>query len=155
MRVAVQFCLIGFERGPVDKSGMMVADQNEPLVHRQMTHALADRTVLIDITLTPGLAISISAGIDRISKYIVNRCVSRRNPPDLTVGPVLVRERQPFGLKPQPHAARRAKFGKTVEDGANRAGDRLVGMHPHLAICFTPNEADRQTATQFSRVRPC
>src|SRR4051794_11254698 len=104
MCVAVKFCLIGFERGPVNESRMMITDKNEPLVHRQMTHALSDRAVLIDVALTPGLPVAISSGIDRVSKYVVNRCVSRCNPPDVTVGSILVRERQPFGLKPQPYA---------------------------------------------------
>ena len=61
----------------------------------------------------------------------------------------LQREGQAFGAKPEPDAARRAEFGEALEDGADGAGDRFVGMEQNFAIPFSPNEAHGQSAAQF------
>ena len=59
------------------------------------------------------------------------------------------RKRQTLGAEPEPNAACRAEFGKTLEDRADGAGDRFIGMEQDFPILFSPNETDRQSPTQF------
>jgi hypothetical protein len=53
-----------------------------------------------------------------------------------------------------PHApdwrGRRIKLGEALQDGADRAGDSLIGIKQGLTILFSLNQADRQSAAQFA-----
>ena len=75
--------------------------------------------------------------------------VSGLNPKNLPTG-TLVRKQQTFGLKPKPHLAGRAQFGKLLEHGADCARDGLIGMEDHLALAFAPKQSYRQTTSEFS-----
>src|SRR5208337_4102806 len=115
---------------------------------REVTQAFFDGAVIINVTFTPGLAVGVSASIHRIGQDVVDRRVSRGDPTDLARGPLLQRERQLFGAKPEPDAASRTEFGKTLKDRMERPGDGLVGMKADLAIAFSPHEAHGQPAAQ-------
>ena len=63
------------------------------------------------------------------------------------------REGELLGDEPQPDTAHRPEFGEPLEDGANGACDRFVGMQTDLAIAFAPDKPDRQPAAQLSARR--
>ena len=151
--VGVEPRLIGLEGGPIDEAGMMIRDENGPLIHRKMTHSFLDGAVFIDVAFVAGLAVGVSASIHRIGKDVVECSVGRRDPADRARqagGRRLQREGQAFGAEPEPDAARRAEFGETLEDRADGAGDGFVGMEQNFAILFSPDEADGQSAAQFA-----
>ena len=75
--------------------------------------------------------------------------VTQRIGPGMASGRSLQRKRQAFGAEPEPDPACRAELGEALEDRADGAGDGLIGMEEDFTILFSPNEADRQTATQF------
>src|SRR6185295_5605786 len=102
----------------------------------------------------------------RIGKDVMKRGVGWSYPLDgagQTGRQDLQREQQAFGPEPEPHAARRAELGETFEHGADSVRDAFVGMKQNLAVLFSPDEADGQTAAQFaarcfvadSAVEPC
>ena len=151
--VGIEPRLVGLEGGPIDEAGMMVRNEDRPLIHGKMPNPFSDGAVFIDVAFVPGLAVGVSASIHRIGEDVVECGVSRRDPTDRTRhtgGRRLQRKRQTFGTEPEPDAARRAEFGKTFEDRADRAGDGFIGMKQDLAILFSPDEAHRQSAAQFA-----
>ena len=75
--VGVEPCLIGLKRGPIDETGMMVGNENRPLIHRQMTNAFPDGALFIDVAFVFGLAVRVSASIYRIGKDVVQCGVVR------------------------------------------------------------------------------
>jgi hypothetical protein len=79
--------------------------------------------------------------------------VGRLDPDDVgaaQVGGRLQRKLQLLLAKPQPHPAHRPGHGEPLEDRGDHAGDRLVGMPADLAVGLTPDQPDRQPATQFA-----
>src|SRR5438552_908515 len=151
--VGVEPCLIALKGGPIDEAGMMVQDENGPLIHGKMPNPFSDRTVLIDVAFVFGLAVSVSASIHRIGEDVVECGVSRSDPADRTRHTRRRRlkwKRQTLGAEPKPYAACRAEFGETLEDRADGAGDGFIGMKQDLTILFSPDEAHRQSATQFA-----
>ena len=72
--VGIEPRLVGFEGGPIDEAGMMVADENGPLIHGQMPHPFPDGAVFIDVAFVAGLAVGVSASIHRIGQDVVE-CV--------------------------------------------------------------------------------
>ena len=100
----------------------------------------------------PGLAVGVGAGIGRVGQYLVNRMIRRRDPADGAVVQAQ-RECELLGDEPQPDSAHRPEFGEPLEDSANGACDRFVGMQPDLAVALAPDEPDRQTAAQLSARR--
>src|SRR6266581_4423829 len=139
--VGVEPCLIGLKGGPIDEAGMMVQDENGPLIHGKMPNPFSDRAVLIDVAFVFGLAVSVSASIHRIGEDVVECGVSRSDPADRTRHTRrrgLQGKRQTFGAEPEPDAARRTELGETFEDRADGAGDCLIWMKQNLAILFSP-----------------
>src|SRR5262249_20304590 len=106
-----------------------------------------------DVPLTARSAIDVGASIYRIGEHVVKRRVRRRDPADAIDTVSLQRERQPFGAEPEPHLARRAEFGETGEDGADRADHRFVGVEPNLTVVVAPHETDWQAAAQLAAGR--
>src|SRR5664279_5108166 len=144
--------LIGLKAGPVDKAGMMLGNENGPLADGQMSHSHFDAAVFIDVAFAPGLAIGVSASINRIGQDVVQRGVGWSDPADrtrLARGSMLQRKGQAFGAKPEPHAPRRTELGEALEDGADGAGHRFVGMEQDFTIGLSPYETHGQTATQL------
>src|SRR6266700_6175137 len=122
--VGVEPCLIGLKGGPIDEAGMVVLDENGPLLHGKMSNPFSDRAVLINIAFVAGLAVRVSASIHRIGEDVVERGVSRSDPADRTGHTRRRRlqwKRQTIGAEPEPDAARRAEFGETFEDRADGA----------------------------------
>ena len=150
--VGIEPRLIGLKGRPIDEAGMMVRDENGPLIHGQMPHPFSDDAVFIDVAFAPGLAVGVSASIHRIGQDVVECGVSRSDPADRARhagGRRLQRKGQTFGTEPEPDPARRAEFGEALEDRADGAGDGLIRMKQDFAILFSPNEAHRQAAAQF------
>ena len=129
---------------------MMFRDEYAPFFDGQMTHALLDSALLIDIAFRTALAVSVSAGIHRIGQYVMNRGVSGNNPANLAIRPILQREGWSFRTQPKPDAASGAEFGKTFEDRANRSGDRFIRMEQDFTIGISPDETHGQTAPQLA-----
>jgi hypothetical protein len=46
--VGIEPCLIGLEGGPIDEAGVVLGDENRPLLEGKMTHPLLDGAVFID-----------------------------------------------------------------------------------------------------------
>src|SRR6266849_2140434 len=102
--VGVEPRLVGLKGGPIDKAGMMVWDENGPLIHGKMTHPLLDDTLFIDVTFAAALTVSVSASIHRIGQDLVECRVGRSDPADrarLARGSVLQWKEQAFGAKPE------------------------------------------------------
>src|SRR5260370_17948358 len=137
--VGVEPCLIGLKGGPIDKAGMMVLDENGPLLHGKMSNPFSDRAVLIDVAFVAGLAVRVSASIHRIGEDVVECGVSRNDPADRTrhTGRRRLKlKRQTFGTEPKPYAARRAKFGETRKDRPHAARSRFIRMQQTVTIRF-------------------
>ena len=151
--VGIQPRLVGLVGRPIDEAGMMLGNEDGPLRDGQMTYALPDGAVFIDVAFIPGLAVGISASIHRIGQNVVDCGISRSDPTDgahPTSGRLLQWQRQSCGAKPEPHAACGAELGEAFEDRADGAGDRLVRMKQDFTILFSPNETHRQSAAQFT-----
>src|SRR6202023_1102265 len=151
--VGIEPRLVGLKRSPIDEAGMMVRDEDCPLIHGKMPNAFPDGAVFIDIAFVASLAVRVSASIHRIGENVVERSISRRDPADRTRHTRRRRlqwKRQTFGAEPEPHAARRTELGETFEDRADGAGDRLIRMKQDLAILFSPDEAHRQSTAQLA-----
>ncbi len=52
--------MIGLVGGPIDKTGMMVFNENSPLIHGKVSRAFLDGAVFIDVALVLGLAVGVS-----------------------------------------------------------------------------------------------
>src|ERR1700693_2930254 len=80
--VGIESCLIRLVCGPIDKTGMMVLDENCPPIHGEVAHAFLNGAVFIDVAFTLGLAVSISARIHRIREDVMDRGVRGSHPAD-------------------------------------------------------------------------
>src|SRR5215831_2432239 len=153
LRIGIESSLVGLESGPIDKAGMMVPDNNGPLIQGQMPHPLSDDSLFIDVAFVPGLAVGVSASIHRIGEDLVECMIGGGNPADRAGqagGRGLQWKRQAFGTEPEPHPACRAEFGEPFEYRADGAGYSRIGVEEDFAILFSPNEAHGQPAPQFS-----
>jgi hypothetical protein len=151
--VGVEPRLVRLKGSPIDEAGMMVWDENGPLIDGQMTHPLPDDTLFIYVAFAPGLAVGVSASIHRIGEDLMECVIGRSDPADRarhTSRRRLQWKRQTFGAKPEPDPPRRTELGKTFEGRADGAGDRLIRMKEDFTILFSPNEADRQAVAQLS-----
>jgi hypothetical protein len=150
MNVGVDAVLVGPERRPIDKPGMMFGKKHGPLCHRQVTGSSSGHSLFIDIAFMTRLPVGVSASIHRIGEHVMDGRVSRGDPTDLAFHVRAQREGKPLGPQPQPDLANRSQFGEFREDGANGAHDGFVGMETNFAVLFSPNEANRQTSAQFA-----
>ena len=78
--VGIEPRLIGLKGSPIDEAGMMVRNENGPLIHGQMTNPFSDGAVFIDVAFVPGLAVGVSASIHRIGEDVVECGVGRERP---------------------------------------------------------------------------
>src|SRR5580704_3285827 len=62
----------------------------------------------------------------------------------------LHREGQALAAQPKPDPTHRTEFSEARKDGADCRGHRSIGVKADLAILLAPDEAHRQTATQFA-----
>src|SRR5262245_61538178 len=118
--IGIEPGLIGLEVGPIQEAGMVIGNENRPLLHREVTHSLFDNTAVIDVAFAPALTVGVSASIHRISQDTVDGCVGRRDPADgarSTRRCRLQRQGQAFGAKPEPDSSSRAKFSEALENG--------------------------------------
>src|SRR3954453_580633 len=118
--VGIEPRLVRLEGSPIDEARMMVQDENGPLIHGKMPNTFPDGAVFIDIAFVSGLAVGVSASIDRIGEDLVECMVGRSDPADRARhagGHRLQRKRQTFGAEPEPNATCRAEFGETLEYG--------------------------------------
>jgi hypothetical protein len=60
------------------------------------------------------------------------------------------RELHALAAHPQPHLTDGVKLAEALEDRADRAGERLVGIDQDLAVLLAPDKADRQPAAQLA-----
>jgi hypothetical protein len=107
----------------------------------------------IDVTFEASFSVGVSAGIHRIGEDLVECVIGGRQPADRTRhagGDGLQRKRQTFGTEPEPDPSGRAEFGEPLEDCADRAGDRFIGMKQDFPILVSPNQTNRQAAAQFA-----
>ena len=154
--VGVEPRLVRLKGSPIDEAGVMVWDENCPLIHGQMTHPLPDDTLFIYVAFAPSLAVGVSASIHRIGKDVVECGVSRDDPADrakLACRSILQWKRQALGTEPEPDPARLTELGEAFEDRPDGAGDGLIRMKQDFPILFSPNQANGQTAAQFPASR--
>ena len=69
--VGVEPRLIALKGGPIDEAGMMVLDENGPLIDGKMPNTFPDSAMFIDVAFVAGLAVGISASIHRIGQDVV------------------------------------------------------------------------------------
>src|ERR1035437_7490037 len=80
--VGIKPRLIGLIGRPIDEAGMVVLNENRPLIHRQMSTTFSDGAVFIKIAFALGLAVRVSASIHRIAEDVVKFCIGENNPAD-------------------------------------------------------------------------
>ena len=151
--VGIEPRLIRLKGCPIDEAGMMILNENGPLIHGQMPNAFPDSAVFINVAFVLGLAVGVSASIHRIGEDLMECMVGRSDPADRprhAGGHRLQRKRQTFRTEPEPDPARRAELGEPLEDRADGAGDGLIRMEQDFPILFSPNQANRQSAAQFA-----
>jgi hypothetical protein len=148
VEVGAEARLIGFIGHPVDEAFVVAGNEDRPFGAGQMTHALLDRAIGVDVALAPGFSIRVGASINRIREDVVDGRIGWRDPADLRDPVRLEGKEQPFGAKPEPDLTGRAEFGEALEDGADGGGDGSVGMETNFAFLLAPDETDRQAATQ-------
>ena len=147
--------LVGLIGLPVDVASMMLLDQHLPFLARQLPDALLAHASCVERHFRARLAIDIGPGIDRVRQNLVDSVIARLHPADLGMGVHLQRQLEALIAKPQPHAAGGTHLGKTVEDGADRGDDGLVGMEQHLAVRLAPDEARPAGHAATLRAPPC
>ena len=130
--IGVEPCLVGFESGPIDKAGVMIPDENGPLIHGQVAGPLSDNALFIDIALISGLAVRVCASIHRIGQDLVERVIGGCDPTNRarqTGRCDLEWEGQAFGAEPEPNPPCRAKFGESfnLKRAAVIGGDQGSG----------------------------
>src|SRR6266568_7638499 len=138
--VGIEPCLISLKGGPIDEAGMMILDENGPLLHGKMSNPFSDRAVLIDVAFVAGFAVRVSASIHRIGEDVVECGVSRSDPADRTRHTRRRRLKwkgQTLGAEPKPDAACRAEFGETLKDRADGATE----FQQAIPIGVVPGEA--------------
>src|ERR1043165_4962358 len=89
--VGSQTGLVHFKSGPANEAGMVIADENGPLVHWQKPRSFADASGFIDVAFTAAFTIGVSPCIDGIAQDRMDGDVSGLDPKDLSIG-TLVRE---------------------------------------------------------------
>src|SRR5260370_37041921 len=82
--VGVKPCLIGLKGSPIDEAGMVIRNEDGPLIHGEMANAFSDGALFIDVAFVPGLAVGGSARIYRIGANVGERGVSGGYPADRT-----------------------------------------------------------------------
>src|SRR5260370_36419223 len=82
--VGVKPCLIGLKGSPIDEAGMVIRNEDGPLIHGEMANAFSDGALFIDVAFVPGLAVGVSASIYRIGENVVERSGSGRYQADRT-----------------------------------------------------------------------
>src|ERR1035437_5861915 len=80
--VGIELRLVGLESGPIDEAGMMVGDENRPLLNGKMTYPFPDGAVFIDVAFVASFTVGVSASIHRIAQNVVDRSVGRSYPAD-------------------------------------------------------------------------
>src|SRR5262249_28116766 len=65
----------------------------------------------------------------------------------------LQRELHAFRAEPQPNAARRTGFGKSLEHALDGGDDSFVRVEEHLAVLIAPDKANRQAAPELAACR--
>src|SRR5208282_361653 len=148
--VLCEALLIGFKRLQVDEALVVIRDEDRPVGARAGFDAFAYAANLIDVRHLLRSAIDVYASIEGVGEDLMDLRVSGRDPADILKRVRLQREAQALRAEPQPYPPRRAHFGKAVEDGAQRSGDRFVRMQQDLAVTLTSHEADRQAPTQLT-----
>ena len=73
--VGIEPRLIGLKDRPIDEAGMMILNENGPLIHGQMPNAFPDDTVFINVAFALGFAVGVSASIHRIGQDLVQCAV--------------------------------------------------------------------------------
>ena len=118
--VAADALLVGLVGVPVDEPGMMLGDEDLPLVLWQPTLAYPQVAVFTDIAVGACPAEDVGAGIGGVGQRGVHRVVGRLHPGDLckAVPPIpdcLQRPAQVVVAQPQPGGAHRPAHGELVE----------------------------------------
>ena len=155
--VAADAGLVGLVGVPVDEPGVVIGDEDLPLVAGQAAAALAQRAARVKVAFLAGPAVDVRAGIGRVGQRGVHRMIGRLHPGDLRypaaapgIGDLLQRPAQALLAQPQPGGAHRPARGELAEDGRDDAGDRLVGVEADLPVGLAPDQADGQPAAQLA-----
>src|SRR5262245_32063253 len=106
----------------------MLLEQHLPFLARQLPDALLAYASCVERHLRARLAIDIGPGIDGVCQNLVDGVIARLHPADFGMGVHLQRQLEAPIAKPQPPAAGGTHLRKTVEDGADRSDDGLVGV---------------------------
>ena len=141
---------IGFIGRPVDKARVMLWDEDRPFGAWQLAGLPFAPPGRIERDLTARFSVDIGARVSRVCQHMINCGVARVDPPDRCTIMGLHRKGQALAAQPKPDPTHRTEFGKAREDGADCRGHRRIGVKADLAVLFAPDEAHRETATQFA-----
>ena len=155
--VAADAGLVGLVGVPVGEPGVVIGDEDLPLVAGQPAAALAQRAAAVKVAFLAGPAVDVRARVGRVGQRGVHRMVGRFHPGDFRdpgaapgIGDLLQRPPQALAAQPQPGSPRRPAHREPVEDRGDDAGDRLIGMEADLPVGFAPDQPDRQAAAQLT-----
>ena len=127
----------------------MAGDQDLPVLRTGHCPPPAGRGAgAVDVVLAAGAAVDVGARVGGMSQDLVHRRVGGRGPGQLPVPDG--RELQAVLAQPQPDLAGRPGRGETLEHGADRAPDRLVGMQQDLPRLLAPHQPGRQRDAQLA-----
>ena len=147
--------LVGQVGVPVDEPGVVIGDEDLPLVAGQLAAPCAQRAVRAEVAFVAGAAVDVGASVGRVGQRGVHGMVGGLDPGDLAglavqVDGLLQRPAQLLGAQPQPGGPHRPAHRELVERGRDDAGDRLIGVEADLPVGLAPDQADRQAAAQLA-----
>ena len=148
--VARQTLENGLVGGPVDIGRMMIVDQHPPFGARQLAGTCTDGPALVDMALTPRLAVGVGAGIDRIGQYLVDGVIGWRLPAKLGAVVEAMGKIELLHQEPAPHPARRSELGESIEHGADRDLDLLIGVEQDLRFALAAHVPDGLPAVKLA-----
>ena len=134
---------------PVDITGMVVLDQDLPLLAGQDPTAGPDLAVLTQAAFELRSSVDIGAGIGRVGQHVVHGVVGRLDPSDLSSMQIRrwgQRPLQALCAQPQPHRAGRSARSELLEHRSDDTPHRLVRMKQDLGGALTPDQPNRQSA---------
>ena len=150
--------LVGQVGVPVGEPGVVIGDEDLPLVAGQPAAALAERAAGAEADLVAAAAVDVGTSVGRVGQRRVHGMIGGLDPGDLgwpQAGALLQRPAQPLGAQVQPGGAHRAAHLELAEHGGDDAGDGLVRVEDDLARRPRPRSGRRAARGGARRGQPC
>ena len=148
--------LVGLVGVPVDEPGVVIGDEDLPLVSGQPAAPLAQRAVRAEVALLAGPAVDVGASVGRVGQRGVHRMVGRLDPGDLGTG-CRAGSRPAAAASAGRWARSHSHVARTDPATANWPNTAAMtpvtassGWKQDLPVGLAPDQADRQAAAQLT-----